>query len=730
MSVSATFIKRPIGTALLALALLLVGVAAYPLLPVAPLPQVDFPTIQVSASLPGASPETMASNVAQPLERQFSLIPGLTQMTSVSAIGNTQITLQFDLDRAIDGAALDVQAAMNAATGQLPTNMPGPPTYRKVNPADTPIMLITVQSDTLPLTQVNDYADNILAQQISQLSGVGQVNIGGVQKPAVRIQVDPARLSALGLSLEDLRGTIANLSVNQPKGTIDGVHQSYTVYTNDQLVGAARWNDAVLAYRNGAPIRVRDVGIAVDGPENVKSAGWSYNGAAAPAGSRIVNGRSIVLVIFKLPGANVIDTVDSIKAALPRLRHAIPPTVNVNILIDRTQTIRASLHDVQFTLALSVMLVVMVIFVFLRNVAATLIPSITVPLALTGTAAMMYLCHFSLDNLSLMALTISVGFVVDDAIVMLENIYRHVEDGMDPMAAALKGAGEIAFTIVSISISLVAVFIPLLLMGGIVGRLFREFAITVTLAIGVSVLVSLTLTPMLCSRYLHPEHESRHGRIYQFFERGFDALHAGYKRGLDFVLEHQFPTLLVFFATLALTVFLFIVIPKGFFPQQDTGYIFGIPQSSQDSSFEAMSKRLVRLVDVVRADPDVAGVSMFTNSSTYNTGFMFIALKPKDEGRKVSADDIINRLRPKLARVRGAALFMQAGQDINVGGRIARTQFQYTLTDANLDELNTWSTRLAAEMARLPELTDVASDLQNEANTATLTIDRDRAASF
>ena len=717
MSVSTAFIKRPIGTTLLALAILLVGIAVFPLLPVAPLPQVDFPTIQVSANLPGASPETMASNVAQPLERQFSLIAGLSQMTSSNAIGSTQITLQFDLNRPIDAAALDVQAAITASTGQLPTNLPNPPTFRKVNPADSPIMIMAVQSRTLPLTEVDDYTDNILAQQISQISGVGQVRIGGEQKRAVRVQVDPAKMAAMGMSMEDVRGVLVNVSVNQPKGTLDGPSQSFTVYTNDQLVKAAPWNDIVLAYRNGAPIRVRDIGTAIDAPENSKVRAWAYGGAGDP-NSTVEDGRDILLIITKQPGANVIETVDAIKAALPRLKAAIPPSVTVTTLIDRTQTIRASVHDVEFTLMLTICLVVMVIFVFLRNVAATLIPSVTVPLALLGTAAIMYMVDFSLDNLSLMALTIAVGFVVDDAIVMLENIYRHVEDGMAPMEAALKGAGEIAFTIVSISISLVAVFIPLLLMGGIVGRLFREFAITVT------------LTPMLCSRFLKNEHGVRHGRLYQLFEAGFDKMLDGYRRGLDVVMKHQFVTLMVFFATLACTVFLFIVIPKGFFPQQDTGFIFGNALSSQDSSFEAMNQRQVQFADIIRQDPDVTSVAMFGNSSQFNTGNFFIVLKPKDEGRTLSADQIIARLRPKLAKVEGASLLMQAGQDINVGGRLARTQYQYTLTDANLDELNEWAPRLQERFAQLPALTDVASDLQNAANTATLTIDRDRASSF
>jgi len=730
VSISANFIKRPIGTSLLGIAIMLVGIAVFPLLPVAPLPQVDFPTILVSANLPGASPETMASNVAQPLERQFSLIAGLTQMTSVSGIGSTQITLQFDLARPIDAAALDVQAAITASAGQLPSNLPSPPSFRKVNPADSPILLLAVQSRTQPLIQVNDYADNVLAQQISQISGVGLVNINGAQKPSVRVQIDPARLAAVGLSLEDIRGVIANASVNQPKGTIDGPAQSYTVYTNDQLLKAAPWNDIVLAYRNGAPIRVRDVGVAVDAAENTKIAAWAYPGAAAPADDAVDSGRAIVLAVFKQPGANVIETVDAIKAALPRLQAAIPPTIEVHTLVDRTQTIRASVRDVEFTLGLTIALVVMVIFLFLRNVAATLIPSVTVPLALMGTAAVMYLVGFSLDNLSLMALTISVGFVVDDAIVMLENIYRHVEAGQSPLEAAYRGAGEISFTIVSISVSLVAVFIPLLLMGGIVGRLFREFAITVTLTIAVSVAVSLTLIPMLCSRFLKEGHSTRHGRLYLLFERGFDALLAGYKRGLDLVLRHQFATLMVFFATLATTVALFVVIPKGFFPQQDTGFIFGSALSAQDSSFESMNRRMLQFADIVRMDADVSGLAMFGNSSTYNTGNFFIVLRPRDEGRTMSADQVIARLRPKLAAVEGATLLMQAGQDINVGGRLARTQYQYTITDANLDELNAWAPRILERFEQLPQLTDVASDLQNAANTATLSIDRDRASSF
>jgi HAE1 family hydrophobic/amphiphilic exporter-1 len=730
MSISAAFIKRPIGTSLLAFAILLAGMAVWPLLPVAPLPQVDFPTIQVSVSLPGANPETMASNVAQPLERQFSLIAGLSQMTSTNSLGSTQITLQFDLNRSIDAAALDVQSAINAASGQLPTNLPSAPSFRKINPADASILVMSVQSDTLPLTQVNDYADNILAQQISQISGVGLVNIGGAQKPAVRIQVDPTKLAAMGLSLEDIRSVIATTTVSQPTGSVDGAKQSFTVYTNDQVLAAAPWNDMVLAYKNGAPIRVRDIGVAVDGPESVKVGAWAYRGAAADADSTLHNGRSIMLAITKQPGANVIETVDRIQAALPRLQAAIPPTVTVNTLVDRTQNIRASVKDVEVTLIITIVCVVLIIFMFLLNVPATIIPGITVPLALMGTAAAMYVLNYSLDNLSLMALTIAVGFVVDDAIVMLENIYRHIEEGMAPMEAAYKGAGEIGFTIISISVSLIAVFIPLLLMGGIVGRLFREFAVTVTLTIVVSVIVSLTLTPMLCSRFLTNQHAKQHGRLYMLFEHGFDKMLAGYKRGLDFVLKHEFITLCVFLVTLAITVVMFIVSPKGFFPQQDTGVIYGFAETSQDASFRAMSQRIVQVADVVRQDPDVTGFGMSAGNSTANTGNFFIALRPKDEGRTATADEVIARLRPQIAKLEGINLFMQAPQDINVGGRLSRTQYQYTLTDTNLAELNTWAPKLLDRFRQLHELTDLASDQQNAAASASLTIDRARASSF
>ena len=581
-SISAPFIKYPVATSLLMVGLLFVGLVSFPNLPVAPLPQIDFPTIQVSATLPGASPEIMASSVAQPLERQFAQIPGVAQTTSTSGLGLTTVVVQFDLDRNIDAAANDIQSAINAASGQLPRNLPSPPTYRKVNPADAPIMIMSVVSDAMTLTDVDDNADTKLAQQISQISGVGQVSIGGEQKPAVRVQIDPAKLYAKGLTLEDVRTPLSITTVNSPKGSVDGEKRSFTIYANDQLINADDWNDVIIAYRNGAPLRVRDIGQAVAGPEDAKNAAWA-NGK-----------RGVFLVVFKQPGANVIDTVDKIKEALPRLRAAMPAALHVDILSDRTQTIRSSVKDVEFTLLLTIALVVGVIFVFLRSMWATIIPSVTVPLALLGACALMYLMGYSLDNLSLMALTISVGFVVDDAIVVLENIVRHIEDGMAPYEAALKGAGEIGFTILSISISLVAVLIPLLLMGGIIGRLFREFAVTVSMTIAVSAFVALTLTPMMASRFLKPANEVNHGRIYQFTERGFDLMLKGYERGLDVAMRHRFMTLIVYFATLALTIYLFIVIPKGFFPQQDTGLLTGISEAAQDISFADMKKSRLR----------------------------------------------------------------------------------------------------------------------------------------
>jgi hydrophobe/amphiphile efflux-1 (HAE1) family protein len=719
MSISALFIKKPIATSLIMAGVLLVGLVAYPLLPVAPLPQVDFPTIQVSAQLPGADPTTMASSVTAPLERQFAEIPGVSQMTSSSTLGNTSVTLQFDLDRNIDGAAQDVQTAINAAGGQLPKNLPSPPTYRKVNPADSPILLISVRSDTLPLTTVDDYAENILGQAISQVPGVAQVNIGGQQKPAVRVQLDPQKLAALGIGLEDVRSVITAATTDSPKGSIDGATRTFTIYDNDQELKAEPWNDVIIAYKNGAPVRIRDVGRAVEGPENNKLAGWA-NGQ-----------RAIILIVLKQPGSNVIDVVDHIKTLLPQLQAAVPPAVKVDIISDRTTTIRASVSDVQFTLVLTIALVVMVIFVFLRNFWATLIPSITVPLALVGTFALMYVFGYSLDNLSLMGLSIAVGFVVDDAIVMLENIHRHIEAGLSPVQASIKGAGEIGFTILSISLSLVAVFIPLLLMGGIVGRVFREFAVTVTMTILVSAIVALTLTPMMCSRFM--KHDTgKHGRLYMLSERGFDLMLAGYRRSLDAALKHRRITLGVFLLTVACTGYLFVIIPKGFFPQQDIGIIIGTSEASQDISFAEMSRKQVELGKIVAADPDVAGVVMSLGAGggqTLNNGRMYINLKPRDD-REASAAQIIDRLRPKLAKVEGAALFLQPSQDINIGGRLSRTLYQYTLQDASIDELNQWAPKIYAKLKSLPELRDVATDQQTGGTTLTLDIDRDAAARY
>ncbi|HTP39606.1 MAG TPA: efflux RND transporter permease subunit [Steroidobacteraceae bacterium] len=729
MNFSEIFIRRPIGTSLLAASILLTGIVAWPLLPVAPLPQVDFPTIQVSATLPGASPDTMAATVATPLERQFSLISSLTEMTSSSSLGSTTVTLQFDLNRNIDAAATDVLAAINAAAGQLPGNLPSPPTYRKQNPADRPIMIMAATSDTLPLTTISDYADSILAQQISQITGVGQVDINGAQKPAVRIQIDPQKISALGLGLEDVRSAIVASTANAPKGNFDGAQQSVTVYDNDQVTSAKDWNKVIVAYKNGAAVRISDIGTAVDAAENTKLAAWAYAGAGAAPDVGVYRDRAILLAVRKQPGANVIETVDAIRAALPRLQAALPQAMKISILSDRTQTIRTSVKDVEFTLVLTALLVVAVIFVFLREVPATVIPGVTVPLAIMGTAGVMYLMNYSLDNLSLMALTIATGFVVDDAIVVLENIYRHIEEGMKPFDAALQGASEIGFTIISISVSLVAVFIPLLLMGGIIGRIFREFAVTVTIAIGLSVVISLSLTPMLCSRWLKPHDGGRrHGRVFLFFERGFQRLHDGYERMLHVVLDHRRTTLLVFIATAAATVVLYIVIPKGFFPQQDTGFVIGTAESSQDISFAAMSRRTVRMGELIAADPAVAGFGFNTNGS--NTGNYFITLKPREDGRKDSADEVIARLRRKAAAVEGVNLYLQSGQDINVGGRFGRTQYQYTLIDSDIAELGAWAPRVVDRLKQLPQLADVVSDQQTDAAALNLTIDRDRASSY
>jgi len=718
VNISTPFINRPIATSLLMAGILLVGIAAFPLLPVAPLPQIDFPTIQISAQLPGASPETMASSVATPLETQFGAIPGVSQMTSSSVLGQTQITVQFDLNRNIDAAAQDIQAAIDAAGGQLPKNLPAPPSYKKVNPADSAILILAVHSDVLPITTVDDIAENQIAQQVSRIPGIGQVSIGGQQKPAVRVQVDPAKLATLGIQLEDVAGVISAASVNSPKGSINGSQHNFAIYDNDQLLKAAPWNDVIVAYRNGGAVRIRDIGVAVDGPENAQITGWQ-------------NGKpGVMLLIYKQPGANIIEAVRKVDELLPRIMASVPPSLKVDRVIDRTTTINASVHDVELTLMLTFALVVAVIFLFLRSAWATIIPAVTVPLALLGTSAVMYVVGYSLDNLSLMALTIAVGFVVDDAIVMLENIYRHIEEGMSPREAALKGAGEIGFTILSISLSLVAVFIPLLLMGGIVGRLFREFAITVTVTIAVSAFVALTLSPMMCSLFLRNEKERQHGRIYAATERGFERLLAGYTRGLDFVLRHQRATALVFIATVAASALLYVAVPKGFFPQQDTGIIAGLSDASQDVSFSQMVQLHHRLMDVVAQDPDVASYAAFVGGQRpINNAFAVVSLKPRSQ-RKATADEIIARIRKKIGRVQGATLYLQAAQDLNVGGRIARTQYQYTLQDANLDELNAWAPRMLEGLTKLPQLQDLASDQQANSTQLSIDIDRDQAARF
>jgi HAE1 family hydrophobic/amphiphilic exporter-1 len=718
MSISEPFVRRPIATSLLMGGIFLVGLVVYPLLAVAPLPQVDFPTIQVTAQLPGASPETMAATVATPLEYQFAEISGLSQMTSQNLLGTSLITLQFDLNRNIDAAAQDVQTGIDAAGGQLPKNLPTPPTYRKVNPADSPILILSVHSDVLPITTVDDYSENILAQQISQIPGIAQVAIGGQQKPAVRVQIDPTRLAALGLQMEDVAGVIAEATVDAPKGSINGPKRAMTIYDNDQLLKAAPWNDVIVAYKNGAPVRIRDIGVAVDGPENTLLTAWQ-------------NGHSgVLLLIYKQPGANVIEAEQRVETLLPHALASVPPSIKVEMVANRTTTIKAAVQDVEFTLALTIALVVMVIFLFLRNAWATIIPGVTVPLALLGTAAMMYVLNYSLDNLSLMALTIAVGFVVDDAIVMLENVYRHIEEGLSPLEATLKGAGEIGFTIMSISISLIAVFIPLLLMGGIIGRLFREFAITMTLTIVISAFVSLTLSPTMCALFLRDEKHVKHGKAYMAVERAFDRLLAGYTRGLDFCLNHKRATLIAFLLTVAATVVLYIEIPKGFFPQQDTGIISGLSDAPQDISFDEMVRRQHALMDIVAKDPGVESYGTgLGGSRPINNGFVVIGLKPRDD-RDASADQIITRLRPQLAKVPGATLFMQAAQDLNVGGRTTRTQYQYTLQDSDIDELNTWAPKLLEALQKLPMLRDVASDQQTTSGMLSLTIDRDQAARF
>ena len=719
MNISSGFIRRPIATGLLMLAVVVLGAISYTLLPVAALPNIDSPTIQVTAQLPGADPKTIASSVATQLERQFGQIPGLNQMTSSSGTGFTQISLQFDRSRTIDSAATDVQAAINATQGQLPAALLNPPTYRKTNPADVPILLIAMSSDVLPIMTVSDYAYSLVAQKLSQIPGVGIVGVGGLQSPSIRIQVNPAKIAAQTLDFETVRNALANLTVLQPKGQLYGGQQSVALQSNDQLTTAAGFEDAIVAYRDGAPIRVRDIGRAIKAPQDVTLAGWV---GEKPA---------VALAVQRAPGANVIATVAAIKKALPQLQASLPPGIDMRIASDHTQTIQASVADVQFTLLLTIALVVGVIALFLRKLWATVIPAISVPISLVGTFAVMYVLGYSLDNLSLMALTIAIGFVVDDAIVMVENIVRHIEEGATPMHAALDGAGEIGFTILSISISLVAVFIPLFLMSGVVGLMFREFAVTVAVSILVSVVVSLTLTPMMCARLL-PGHEAKPpGRLSRGLENVFTWLNARYDDGLKVALRHRFITLLTFFGTLALTGYLFVVIPKGFFPQQDTGLIIGISEAAQDVSPEGMKQRQQAILGIISKDPAVADVAGYIGPGgptvTENNGRVFITLKPDTE-RSVTADQVIQRLSKALDQVQGMKVFMQAAQDITIGAIVSKTQYQFTMTDVDLEELNLYGPKMLDALQKLPELTAVASDQQSSARMLNVVVDRTAAS--
>jgi hydrophobe/amphiphile efflux-1 (HAE1) family protein len=716
MNMSRRFIDHPIATSLIMIAILLSGIAAFFNLPVAALPAVEFPTIQVNANLPGADPETMASSVATPLEKQFARISHLAQMTSTSTLGQTSIALQFDLTRDIDAAAQDVSAAINAAGGQLPKNLPSPPIYQKSNPADPPIIILGLYSDTLPIDQVDNYADSMLAQQISQMPGVGFVNLFGEQKPAVRVQIDPAAIANQGISLEDVRTVLTQTSVNAPKGSIDGAHQAATIASNDQLMNAADYRQVVIAYRKGAPVYISDIGTVIDGVENTKSTAW-------------MNGhRGIGVAVNRQPGANVIQTADAIKARLPQLTASLPPSLKIVIMDDKTRMIRASVGDIEFTLMITIVLVIMVIFVFLRKLWATIIPALAVPLSLTGAFGVMYLIGYGIDNLSLMALTIAVGFIVDDAIVMIENIVRHIEEGKSAFEAAVIGSRQIGFTIVSMTFSLIAVFTPLLLMGGIIGRLFREFAVTVSVAVLISGVVSLTLTPAMCAHFLHRDSHT-HGRVYMAFERAFNWMLDHYAALLRVALRHQKVVGLSVIATLAVTAALFVTIPKGFFPDQDTGLIRGTTEAAQDISFAEMMTKQELANEIASRDPAVASVvSMLgTGGGGSNTGRITLALKPFGQ-RDASANEVISRLRPQFTKITGFDNHMQAAQDISVGARFARTQFQYTLQDQDYDELNRWSETMLAKMKALPQLEDVTSDAQTSGARIMVKVNRDTAA--
>jgi multidrug efflux pump len=740
MSISAPFIRRPIGTSLLAAALLLSGILAFNFLPVASLPRVDFPVIGVGASLPGADPQTMASAVATPLERQFGRIAAVNQMTSTSQLGSTSIILQFDLNRNIDAAGRDVQAAINAARSQLPANLPSNPTYRKANPADAPILILALTSDTETVPQMYDAADSILAQKLSQVTGVGQVFVFGAAQPAVRAEVNPMLLNKLGVGLDTVRNALNLANANQAKGQVSDEKTSWTFSDSDQLFTADQYRPLIVAYHNGAPVRLGDVADVEDSVADVRNIGLL---GRAEDISRGVGGKpSVLVVIFRQPGANVIETVDRVVALMPYLQSSISPAISLTIAMDRTVTVRASVKDIEFTLIVSIILVILVVFAFLRTFRATIIPSIAVPLSLVGTFGGMYLLGYSLDNLSLMALAISTGFVVDDAIVVLENITRYIERGMDAVQAAFKGAAEIGFTVISMSTSLVAVFIPLLLMGGIVGRLFREFAVTLSIAIGVSLLVSLTTTPTMCAKFLRPAaHDRRHNLFYRASEWVFDKTLATYRHSLKWVLEYQLLTLIVTILVACLSVYLYVIVPKGFFPQQDTGRIGGSVQAAQDISFQAMRGKMEQYVKIVMTDPAVNTIVGFAGGNTVsNQGRFFVMLKPLAERSKcpkrhfwqscpnVSADDVINRLRNKLAVVPGATLYLQSYQDLTIGGRFANAQYQYTLQGEDLNDLNNWAPQLLAKMRLLPQLRDVNTDQQDKGLQAQLVIDRDTAS--
>jgi multidrug efflux pump len=731
MHLSAPFIKRPVATSLLSLALLLAGSVAYSLLPVASLPDVDFPVIGVGAGMPGASPETMASSVATPLERQFGRIAGVNQMTSTSSLGSASVTMQFDINRNIDAAARDVQAAINAARSQLPANLPQNPSYRKANPAESPILILTLTSDVVPKPKIYDLADSILAQKISQIQGVGQVFVGGSSSPAVRVELNPMQLGNNGIGLEAVRTALAAANANRPKGAFQDADHRWQITDNDQIFKASEYAPIIVGYnkQTGAPVRIADLGTVTDSVANILTAGVS--GINPDNGPPAQLKTAVLVVIFKIPGANVISTVDNVMAEMPRLQAAIPPTIKIDVAVDRTVTIRSSVRDVEISLMISVLLVVLVVFLFLREIWATIIPSVAVPLSLVGTFGVMWLLGYTVDNLSLMALTIATGFVVDDAIVVIENITRYLEKGMTPFDAAMKGSKEIGFTVLSMSTSLIAVFIPILLMGGIVGKLFREFAVTLSVAIAVSLLVSLTTTPMLCARFLKSRDESRHGRIYRASERAFDWLHNEYATGLRWVLRHQALMLCVLIGTFALNIYLYIIVPKGFFPQQDTGRLSGQTMAAQDISFPAMRDKQRQLAQMTLDDPAIRSVTAFAGGGrgSNNTGFMFIALKPLDQRPShVSASQVVNRLRGRLSSVPGAQLFLQANQDIQIGGRGSAAQYQYTLSDENLEELNSWAPQLEARAKTMPELRDVSTDQQDQGLAANLVIDRDSAS--